>query len=255
MHGGGWQCPAASRCPAPASGQRASPGLTTRGTVRMECAQGWLRPGGDPTAGLPQRSPGAPMPTGGTDAPKPQGFPSSENILGTDTMRFYSHAHSVDDAPGQPGEGTPSPEDQEPVPPGRSVGGPCSHHPDLARSIGNLVFLFLFRKRVLYPHRTLHLEGPKGRCDRPARSALVLSGGQDHCRPSQPTLITRLSPAAVWAVMVTPDTAEVARVQLEYFTQKASGLHRQSSKQSIIRLWNNMCVLNRFPEGKNEKKM
>lgn len=87
------------------------------------------------------------------------------------------------------------------------------------------------------------------------RSALVLSGGQDHCRPSQPTLITRLSPAAVWAVMVTPDTAEVARVQLEYFTQKASGLHRQSSKQSIIRLWNKMCALNRFPEGKNEKKM
>lgn len=77
----------------------------------------------------------------------------------------YSHAHSVDDVPGQPGEETPPPEDQDPVPPGRSVGGTAPTTLTWPIAFATLYYCFFLENVSCTLHHTLHRKGPKGRCD------------------------------------------------------------------------------------------
>lgn len=72
----------------------------------------------------------------------------------------HSHAHSVDDAQGSRGKGR-LPRGPRPSSSRTACGRNSSHNPSLARNICNLVLLFLFRKRVLYPSPHPTSEGAK----------------------------------------------------------------------------------------------
>lgn len=120
----------------------------------------------------------------------------------------HSHAHSVDDAQGSRGRDA-SPEDQDPVPPGRRVGGTAPTTPAWPVTFATLYYCFFLENVSCTLHHTLHQKGPKGRCD-PTQVSTCTKCGPGSLQTELAHLNDQSVPSSLWAVMVTPDTARGA---------------------------------------------